>query len=103
MKRKSDQCLGMQKPINRRDFIQGTAIMAGAAVQPCMLAAATVTNVSPTHSPTNRIEPPPSIPLQKLACVDHTQAPTKLHMHSPETALHSLSQKRQMSTTTWLW
>jgi len=41
----------MQKPINRRDFIQGTAIMAGAAVQPCMLAAATVTNVSPNTLP----------------------------------------------------
>ncbi len=51
MKRKSDRSLGMQKPINRREFIQGTAIMASAALQPCMLAAATVTNVGPNPLP----------------------------------------------------
>lgn len=39
MKKKSDKKLGMERPISRRDFVQGAAVVAGAAFQSGALAA----------------------------------------------------------------
>ena len=50
MKKPSDKQLGMQRAITRRDFVQGAAVAAGAALQAGALGSSGVANASPAVS-----------------------------------------------------
>ena len=50
MKKPSDKRLGMQRAITRRDFVQGAAVAAGAALQAGALGSSGVANASPAVS-----------------------------------------------------